>query len=318
MKGNLEYYKVFYHVARNSSLTAAAAELSISQPAVSQALKQLEGALGVKLFVRCARGIRLTPEGQLLYDYVKTGYEQILLGEKRLSAMLGLEFGELKIGASDMTLKYCLLPLLEKYHEQFPGIKVTVTNAPTPRTMELLKQGKIDFGVVSTPISGGQGLTVMPVREIEDVFVAGLKFMQYKNHMLDLQELEKLPIISLEGETSTRSYMTQFLARNGVELHPEFALATSDMIVQFALRSLGVGSVVRDFAQEYLEDGRLFELRFNKIIPKRQICVIRDGKGTVSRAAAEFLGMVTGEGEAPKTPGAGTQKPEVRRRKNNR
>lgn len=292
MTGNLEYYKVFYHAAKNGSLTMAAAELSISQPAVSQALKQLELSLKVKLFVRSAKGIRLTPEGQMLYEHVKAGYEQILLGEKRLSSMLQLEFGELKIGASDMTLKYYLLPLLEEYHERFPGIKVTVTNGPTPRTTRLLKRGEIDFGVVSTPVAGGQGFHVLPVREIEDVFVAGLRFMQYKNHMLDLQELESLPIILLEGDTSTKNYMTQFLAGNGVELHPEFELATSDMIVQFALRSLGVGSVVRDFAQEYLEDGRLFELRFNKIIPRRQICVIRDEKGSISRAALEFLQMI--------------------------
>ena len=59
MTGNLEYYKVFYYTAKNSSLTMAAAELSVSQPAVSQALKQLEAALGVKLFVRSAKGIRL-------------------------------------------------------------------------------------------------------------------------------------------------------------------------------------------------------------------------------------------------------------------
>ena len=307
MTGNLEYYKVFYYAAKNASLTMAAAELSISQPAVSQSLKQLESALNVKLFVRSAKGIRLTPEGQVLYEHVKAGYEQIRLGEKRLSSMLQLEFGELKIGASDMSLKYYLLPLLQEYHERFPGIKVTVTNGPTPRTIELLKEGKIDFGVVSTSGPGGEGLDsisqhtdspafdVMPVREIEDVFVAGRRFIQYKNHMLDLQELEKLPIIFLEGDTSAKSYMTWFLAQNGVELHPEFELATSDMIVQFALRSLGVGSVVRDFAQEYLEDGRLFELRFNKIIPRRQICVIRDEKGGISRAAAEFLGMVMGK-----------------------
>ncbi len=299
MTGNLEYYKVFYYTAKNSSLTMAAAELSVSQPAVSQALKQLEAALGVKLFVRSAKGIRLTPEGEVLYGYVKPGYEQIRLGERRLSAMRGLESGELKIGASDMTLKYCLLSYLQEYHERFPGIKVTVTNGPSPRTVALLKEGKIDFGVVSTPVSDRQGFKVTPVREIEDVFVAGRRFMQYKNHMLDLQELEKLPIIFLEGDTSTKSYMTRFLAQNGVELHPEFELATSDMIVQFALRSLGVGSVVRDFAQEYLEDGRLFELRFNKIIPRRQICVIWDERGGVSKAAAEFLEMVKGNSQFP-------------------
>ncbi|MCM1134734.1 MAG: LysR family transcriptional regulator [Clostridium sp.] len=289
MTENLEYYKVFYYAAKCGSLTTAAAELSISQPAVSQALKQLEGALMVKLFVRSARGIRLTPEGKILYEHVKAGYEQILLGEKMLSSMLRLDYGELKIGASDMTLKFYLLPLLQEYHEKYPGIKVTVTNAPTPETLNLLRQGKIDFGAVSTPVEAGQEFSVLPVREIEDVFVAGRKFIQYKNHMLDLQELEKLPIISLEGNTSTKSYMEHFLGKNGVKLRPEFELATSDMIVQFALRGLGVGSVVKDFAAEYLEDGRLFELRFNKIIPKRQICVVRNGKLPISRAADEFL-----------------------------
>ncbi len=292
MTENLEYYKVFYYAAKNESLTAAAAELSISQPAVSQALKQLEKTLDTRLFVRASRGIRLTPEGQVLYEHVKDGYERILLGEKMISSMLRLDYGELKIGASDMTLKYYLLPFLEGFHEQFPGIKVTVTNAPTPETLKLLHQGKIDFGVVSTPLPLKQGLVVEAVREIEDVFVAGRKFIQYKNRMLDLQELEKLPIICLEGETSTRSYMEAFLLQNHVELHPEFELATSDMIVQFALRSLGVGSVVRDFAAEYLEDGRLFELRFNKIIPKRQICVITENEGAISRAAGEFLKMI--------------------------
>ncbi|MCI8977307.1 LysR family transcriptional regulator [bacterium 1xD8-48] len=293
MSENLEYYKVFYYAARFGSLTMAGTELSISQPAVSQALKQLESALMVKLFVRSARGIRLTPEGEILYRHVKAGYEQILLGEKKLSSMLRLDYGELRIGASDMTLKFYLLPLLEAYHEKFPGIKVTVTNAPTPETLDLLRQGKIDFGAVSMPFQAGGELSVTPVKEIEDVFVAGRRFIQYKNHMLDLQELEKLPVISLEGKTSTRSYLDGFLGKSGIRICPEFELATSDMIVQFALRGLGIGSVVKDFAAEYLEDGRLFELRFNKIIPKRQICVVRNGRTPVSHAAEEFLRTVT-------------------------
>ncbi len=295
MAENLEYYKIFYYTAKYGSLTAAAAELSISQPAVSQALKQLENTLSAKLFVRASRGIRLTMEGEVLYEYVKEGYEQIMAGERKLASMLQLEYGELKIGASDMTLKYYLLPFLQKFHEQFPGIKVTVMNAPTPETLKLLRQGKIDFGVVSTPSCREPEFHVMPVREIEDVFVAGRKFIQYKNRMLDFKELERLPIISLEGNTSTKAYMDAFLKQNGVELHPEFELATSDMIVQFALRSLGVGSVVRDFAAEYLEDGTLFELRFNKMIPKREICIVTDAGGPLSKAAEELLKTLRNE-----------------------
>lgn len=290
MTENLEYYKVFYYAAALENITAAAKELSISQPAVSQALKQLESTLGVRLFVRASKGIRLTPEGQALYGYVKNGYEQFRLGEKKLAAMLNLEYGELKIGASDMTLKYYLLPFLERYHEQFPGIKVMVTNAPTPETLELLKSGKIDFGVVSTPFEEGR-FRVEKVREIEDIFVAGKKFMSCRNQILELKQLEKMPIISLEKNTSTREFVDTFLKENGVEMHPEFELATSDMIVQFALRNLGIGNVVRDFAEKEIEEGNLFEVRFQNKLPKRQICVVTEKSCPLSRAAEEFLRM---------------------------
>lgn len=292
MISNLEYYKVFYHVAKYGSLTLAAAELSISQPAVSQALKQLEASLQTKLFVRVARGIQLTPEGKTLYAYVEKGYEQLEEGERKLAQMLELAYGELRIGASDMTLRFCLLPFLEKYHEKYPHIKVTVTNAPTPETLQLLKEKKIDFGVVSTPFAQLKELSSFSVKEISDTFVAGRKFLEYKGQKLNLLELEKLPIISLEQNTSTRSYIDAFLSKNNVEMHPEFELATSDMIVQFALRNLGVGCVMKEFAEEYLEDGRLFELEFDKVIPKRNICVVTENRTTISKAAQRLLAML--------------------------
>ncbi len=289
MISNLEYYKVFYYVAKYGSVTKAAGELAISQPAVSQALKQLERQLEVTLFYRAAKGVKLTSEGQMLYNYVEKGYEQIELGVKKVRELQNLELGEIRIGASDMTLQYYLLPYLEKFHEKYPDIKVTVTNAPTPETLAYLKEGKIDFGVVSTPFQEMADLKTTVVREIEDVFVAGRRFIAYKNKTLDLQELEKLPLICLEENTSTRSYMDEFLRQNQVSIQPEFELATSDMIVQFALRNLGVGSVVKDFAKEYVESGLLFELRFNKIIPKRTFCVVQNMKAPLSSASRKLL-----------------------------
>lgn len=289
MTGNLEYYKVFYHTAKCGSVTKAAAELNISQPAVSQALKQLERTLDVELFYRAAKGVKLTAEGELLFSYVEKGYEQITLGVQKVRRMQNMELGEIRIGASDMTLQFYLLPYLEKFHEMYPDIKVIVTNASTPQTMDTLQAGRIDFGVVSTPIMEAPDMQVIPVREIEDVFVAGRKFIPYKNKTLDFQELEKLPMICLEKNTSTRKYMDSFLARNGVQIQPEFELATSDMIVQFVQRNLGVGCVVKDFAKEYVDSGLLFELRFNKMIPKRQFCVVRNTKIPMHPAAKKLL-----------------------------
>lgn len=289
MISNLECYKVFYYTAKCGSVTGAAALLSISQPAVSQSLKQLEKSLGVSLFSRASRGVKLTDEGVLLYSYVSKGYEQIEIGVEKIRQMQNLELGEVRIGASDMTLKFYLLPFLEKFHEQYPDIKVYVTNGPTPETLKSLKDGRIDFGVVSTPFESRNDIKAVPVLEIEDVFVAGRRFLPYKNRMLDFKELERLPMIFLEGNTSSRSYMDDLLRENGVVLQPEFELATSDMIVQFALRNLGVGCVVREFAREALESGLLFELRFNKMIPKRNFCVVRSHKATMPAAAEKLL-----------------------------
>lgn len=309
MLGNLEYYKVFYYVAKTGGITNAASELNISQPAVSQQIKQLEKTLDVALFKRTARGMSLTAEGELLYRYVARGYEQMEQGEQRLSQVLRLDAGEVRIGASDMTLRFFLLPYLEKFHELYPGIKVSVTNGPTPETIKSLEDDLIDFGIVSKSdeISEDKGkpdlgnssdsknacsLKFHEVREIEDIFVAGRRFTSYKNHMLDIKELESMPLIFLEGDTSTGKYINKFLAKNDVTIHPEFQLATSDMIVQFTLRNLGVGCVVRDFAKEYIDSGVLFELRFQQRIPHRHMCLVTDESRPKSVAARKLIELI--------------------------
>jgi DNA-binding transcriptional LysR family regulator len=292
MNVNLEYYKIFYHVAACQSITGAAKELCISQPAVSQGLKQLETALGTKLFLRTVKGVTLTNEGRILFSYVKNGIEQIQLGEQKLQEVLNMTTGEIRIGASDMTLQFYLLPYLRTYHKMYPDIKVTVTNAPTPQTIEHLYEGRIDFGIVSNPFADKKHLNILPVREIQDVFVAGSRFWTYKQKMLRYEDLCNLPIICLEPHSSTRYYVDTFLESNHVKLEPEFELSTSDMIVQFALQNLGIGCVVQDFAQSYLDSDELFILQFDKQIPKRHICVVNDDRLPLSVAAGRLMELL--------------------------
>ena len=291
---SLEYYKIFYYVAKTGSFTAAAEKLSISQPAVSQAVKQLERELDGSFFLRTQKGVRLTPEGEMLYSYIAAGYESILKGEELLRRRLDLENGEIRIGASDMTLKYYLLPYLEEFHDKYPGIKVSVTNAPTPETLEYLYNGKIDFGIVSEPFTAKASVKTKQVKEIRDIFVAGSRFSHLSGKELEYRDLEELPIICLEGLTSTRTYVDQILKNNGVVLKPEFELATSDMIVQFSLRNLGIGSVVNDFAKEYIKNGELFELALKRQLPPRHYCIVTSSKNPVSIAAGKLLDMMEG------------------------
>lgn len=292
MRENLEQYKVFYYVVKCGGITAAAEALSISQPAVSQAIKQLENSVRVTLFLRTAKGVRLTSEGQMLYSYVEKGYETILRGETKLREMIDLDAGEIRIGASDMTLKYYLLPYLEKFHEKYPKIKVTVYNSPTPETLQSMQDNKIDFGLISSPLPGKTNLSVRSVRKIRDVFVAGSRFHHLEGKTLRFAELETLPIICLEKCTSTRTYVDAYLYSKGVTLHPEFELATSDMIVQFALRNLGIGCVVYDFAEEALKGDALFELKFEHQIPERDFYVAYHEEQHLSLAAQKLLELL--------------------------
>ncbi len=292
---NLEYYKVFYYAVKCGSVTRASEELSLSQPAVSQSLKQLERILGIRLLKRSSRGISPTAEGQLLFSFVEKGYEQFEAGEKRLLQIRNLERGEITIGASDMTLRFFLLPWLERFHEIWPGIKVTVTNGPTPATMALLREGKIDFGVISGPLEEEEGIRMRPVQQIEDIFVIGRKFSKLKEGTHPIRILEELPLIMIEPRTSTRKYVQGFLESRGVTVSPEFELATSDMIVQFAIRNLGVGSVVRNFAEEQLRAGTLNELKFRTPIPPRDFLLVTSERDRAGLAASRLLEMIFGK-----------------------
>ena len=267
---NLEYYKIFYYVGKQKSITLAAEELAISQPAVSQAVRHLEEALGSPLFVRTSKGVRLTTEGEVLYSYIKRGYETIRLGEKKFLEMLDLEEGELCIGASDMTLQFYLLEYLERFHEE----------------------GMIDFGVISTPIQKRMDFKFRKVRDIQDVFVAGKKFEYLAERQLSYKDLETLPVMCLEGNTSTRAYVEGFLRENGVHLQPEFELATSDMLIRFAMRGFGIAGVAEDFVLEAMEKGEIFRLHFDREIPKRHFCIVTDEKVPMTAAARRFLDLL--------------------------
>ncbi|HIT90714.1 MAG TPA: LysR family transcriptional regulator [Candidatus Merdenecus merdavium] len=297
MNINLEYYRIFYYVGKTGKITEASKILSISQPAVSQAIKVLEEAWKTPLFIRLAKGVRLTAEGELLYSYVKRGYESIELGETKLREMMNLESGKINIGASDMTLRFYLLPFLETFHKKYPHIKVSVSNGPTPDTLKTLQDGNIDFGVVSSPYPAKQGMKEVKVKTIEDIFVAGKAYEELRNKTLHYNELDDFSVICLEKNTSSRKHLDEYLRVRGLELYPEFELATSDMIVQFAIRNLGIGLVVKEFAEEYIEKGDLFQLKFREMVPKRNFCIVWDERYPISNAAKNLLLMMMGEEE---------------------
>ena len=167
MPADLDLYSIFCTVARCGSLSHAARELYVSQPAISQSMHRLEYTLGCTLFTRTSRGITLTSEGRMLYSYADKAVSLITAAEDKLNRMRTLQSGGLMIGASDTLCQFFLLPYLEKFHTEYPEVQLQVTNRTTPDTVELLKVGKVDIALVNLPVDDS-ALCVRDVLQVHD------------------------------------------------------------------------------------------------------------------------------------------------------
>ena len=127
----LDLYKVFSQVVKSKSFSKAAKELYMTQPAVSQAIMALERELDIRLFNRTPKGVSLTNEGSLLFEYINSAMNLIKLGEEKILEFQNLAIGELKIGVGDTISKYFLVPFLEKFHNKYPNIKFKINNSTT-------------------------------------------------------------------------------------------------------------------------------------------------------------------------------------------
>ena len=286
---NLSHYESFLAVAECNSISEAAKRLYVTQPAVSAEIAQLEKALCVRLFFRTNRGVRLTPEGQILYDYIRRAFSFIQAGEEKLRELSGLRSGVLRIGASDMTLRFFLLDHIADFHQRYPDVHVNITNAPTPQTLEALRNGAIDFGVVSEPLSPAlyEDIELIPVRYIRDIFIASEEFGIAHRTSVKKSDLMHYPLIMLERDTSTRRYVSEWLGESFPA--PAIELATSDLLLEFAIRGIGVSSIVEDFALDAIRDGRVVRLPMEEEIPPRRIFVACLRHLPLSAAAKEMV-----------------------------
>ena len=151
MAVKLELYRVFKEVAEAGNITAAAQNLFISQSAVSQSIKQLESDLQSRLFARNSRGVSLTPDGKMLYEYVRSAMGLLETGEEKLSQSRQLQVGHLTIGASDTVTSQFLLPYLDRFHRQYPGVHIQIISGRSHKVLGLLQSGKVDIAFASTP-----------------------------------------------------------------------------------------------------------------------------------------------------------------------
>ena len=151
-----EYYKIFYYVAKYQNFTRAARVLGNNQPNITHTMNKLEDQLHCVLFIRSNRGVTLTPEGETLYARIASAAVQIQDAEAELSASATLEHGAISISATETALNICLSEQLRAFHAQYPGIRLRLSNHSTPQAIQAVKNGEVDFAVVTPPRRAGR------------------------------------------------------------------------------------------------------------------------------------------------------------------
>ena len=291
MSVKLELYRVFKEVAEVGNITAAAQALYISQSAVSQSIKQLERDLQTRLFARNSRGVTLTAEGQMLYEYVRSAMGLLETGEEKLSQTRELQMGQLTIGASDTVTSQFLLPYLDRFHRQYPGVHIQIISGRSHKVLGLLRSGKVDIAFASTPADDA-GLRIYPCFDTHAIFVAGAEYPCDFRHVYTLEEIAAFPLILLERKASSRLYLERFFLQNGLKLNPEIELGARSLLVDLAAIGFGVAGVTEEFVRKELDSGRLKKLKTSFEIPARSVdmCLLSDVPQ--SAAAERFTDFV--------------------------
>lgn len=176
MISNLNNYVIFHTVAKAGNISKAANQLYISQPAISKAISKLEEELGTALFNRSSRGVTLTEEGQVLYEYVERAFDSLNMGEENLKNYKELGIGHIRIGVSTSLCKHILLDYLKDFIRENPNIKFSIDCHSTVNTIKLLRNENIDIGLIcNTELP--KGIVYSPIKEIHDVFVASPEYL---------------------------------------------------------------------------------------------------------------------------------------------
>lgn len=270
---NLDLYRVFYTVAKCGSLTKAAEELYISQPAVSQSIKQLENQLGVSLFNRTHRGMELSAQGgKTIFAKVEKALGLFAEAETLIARVNDSAKGVLRIGASETIFRYFLADKIVRFHESFPAVKIELISSVTPKTIGDLKKGECDMAFVNLPILPDQELILHGnCMRLTDTFVVGEKYAHLAEKTQTLSAMQKTPLVLLEKNTVARKALDGFMDAMGVNLSSSIEVGSWDLMKRLVVKGMGVGVIPKEYAWRHLEEKTLFEVKTDPALPARSV-----------------------------------------------
>ena len=285
MNVDLELYRIFYKVAKHKHMTKASEELHISQPAISQSIKKLEEQLGGTLFLRSNKGMELTEEGKMFFEYVKGALELINNAENEFTSFKDLSKGKIRIGCSTTLTKLLLLDTLKEFHKEFPNINLSITNDLTSNLINNLKLGKLDFVIFNESNIEEKNLRLEKIKELKQGFIYNPEY--FSDDVNNFEDINKYPLILQKEESNSRQLLDYIALQHNVKLIPIMEAVSQELITEFTNIGLGVGYSIIDLAQRNYNN--LKELNINKKLPKINIYLATNKSVSLTFASKTFI-----------------------------
>lgn len=268
-----DLYKLFYYVAKHGSLSKAADELFISQPAASQSLKQLETLLDTPLFNRVHHGMELSAQGgKIIFDDVEQAVKLLEGVEKKLAAIKQNATGTIRIGASETIFQYILSEKIVRYNEQFPQVKIELISEVSPKIIALMKNDECDIGFLNLPTDVGDGIVIkQPIAFLHDIFIAGKRYVELKGKELVAADLQKYPLLLMEEHTVSREAVNHYATSHGVNFTPAVEVNSWGFMKHLVMNGMGIGCIPREYTLNKIKSGELFELDVKPAMSARSV-----------------------------------------------
>jgi len=291
---NLNHLRLFRSIAEMGSITAAARDLRISQPAVSRQLAELEGALGARLVDRLPRGIRLTTAGEMLRERARRIFAEADAAEREISELLGLRRGRLAVGASTSIGSYLVPRVFGDFADRHADITLELQIGNTRAIQTDVLEGKLDLGLTEG-FADSDALDVQVFTHDEIILIAapdakGRPLAGVRT--VKARDLVDLPCIVRELGSGTRDVIEAHLAQRGVELKPRMSLGSTEAIKNAVVRGLGVAIVSRLTVALELEIGRLREVKISDLTIRRALHRLTLRGKQPSPAATELMDLL--------------------------
>ncbi|HBN09922.1 MAG TPA: hypothetical protein DD435_15195 [Cyanobacteria bacterium UBA8530] len=294
---NFERLHSFLIAAEELSFTQAARRLHLSQPAISQQVREIEDDLGVSLFERRGRSVILTPAGEKLRPLAVSILQQLRELRRNMEEFRGVPQGVLKIGAGDSVGIYLLPRVLGYFTQRHPDIRTSLQIGEFLGLLRGLKDGNIDLALIEEEPSAEQLQGLKKIRFIEDelVLIVSPAHEWAKRGTIKIEELGQAWFIARKSDSSIRGLIRNRLSEAGLDpnrLNVRFEFGNAEGIKRSVMAELGVGFVSKFSLMKEIAANYLVNIEVEGLKIKRTIWLVhssRMGEGSHERAFCEEL-----------------------------